>query len=305
MINIYYRNLRDKGLQKIDNYRVGAWIHIEEPTDDDIQTLVSKFNLDESLLMDAIDQYEVPRLEVEDNNVYIFSRYPFKDAEHISTSPILIVFTEENMISVTMKSFPLLDGFLKRGVFFTTQKTKTFLQLFSVINTAYNTYLHSMSRLTRSSAHELEKIRNKDIVRFVNDERVLNDFHLALVRTNAVLNKLLSHNYIPLFDEDRDLVEDLFLSNDQLIQVTNENLTSIVNIRDAYSTIMTHNTNRVVRLFTSVTVILTIPTIIASIYGMNVKLPYDKSPYAFGGIMLITLLILILLTYTFIRNDWL
>ncbi len=305
MINNYYRNLRDKHLQELEKYRIGSWIHVEAPTDDDLSYLVEKHNLDESLLKDATDEYEVPRMEVEDGVIYIFSRYPFRRNDQISTSPILFIIQEEHVVSVTKEKFPLLDTFLKRNVFFTTQKTKLFLQLFALINTSYNSYLHTISRETRTSSYDLERISNRDIALFVRYERVLNDFHLALVRTNAVLNNLLSHNYLRLYEEDRDLIEDLFLNNDQLIQLSKENLKSIVNIRDAYSTIMTHNTNRVIRFFTSITVILTLPTIIASIYGMNVNLPYQQSPFAFLGIMIIITLISLGLVVMFLMNDWL
>ncbi len=305
MISIYYRNLRDKQIQELDKYRIGSWIHTEAPTDEDLKYLVEKHNLDESLLKDATDEYEVPRTEVEDGVIYIFSRYPFKRNDQILTSPILFVIQESHVVTVTKEKFPLMDTFLKRNVFFTTQKTKLFLQLFSLINSSYNSYLHSISRETRTSSYDLERISNKDIALFVRYERVLNDFHLALVRTNAVLNNLMSHNMLRLYEEDRDLLEDLFLNNEQLIQLSKENLKSIVNIRDAYSTIMTHNTNRVIRFFTSVTVILTIPTIIASIYGMNVQLPYQQSPSAFLGIMIIISLISIGLVVMFLMNDWL
>ncbi|HRN71314.1 MAG TPA: CorA family divalent cation transporter, partial [Candidatus Woesebacteria bacterium] len=102
-----------------------------------------------------------------------------------------------------------------------------------------------------------------------------------------------------------DLMEDLLLNNDQLIQLSKENLKSIVNIRDAYSTIITNNTNRVIRFFTSVTVILTIPTIVASIYGMNVALPYSNDPYVFLGIMGFITIISAGLVVMFLYNDWL
>lgn len=305
MITIYYRNLRDKELQKLTRDRVGSWIHVEAPTEEDITQLIEQYNLDEGLLKDATDIYEVPRIEVEDGVNYIFTRYPFRKNDHISTLPVLFILKDSHVLTVTKEKFPLLDTFIKRNIFFTTQKIKWFLQLFSLINASYNTYLHTISRETRTSSYDLERITNKDIALFVRYERVLNDFHLALVRTNAVLKTLLSHNHIKLYEEDRDLIEDIFLNNDQLIQLSNENLKSIVNIRDASSTIMTHNTNRVIRFFTSVTVILTIPTIISSIYGMNVGLPFQDSPYAFMLVLFVILALSIGLVAMFLKNDWL
>ncbi|PIQ73815.1 hypothetical protein COV58_00480 [Candidatus Roizmanbacteria bacterium CG11_big_fil_rev_8_21_14_0_20_36_8] len=305
MIKIYYRNLRDKKIQQIDDFRVGAWVHVEDPTEEELQIVKEKFNLDEGLLRDATDQYEVPRMEVEDEVSYIFSRYPYSKNNRVSTSPILFILADKSLISISKDPFPLLEGFLKRELVYTTQKTKLFIQLFALMNNSFNTYLHSISRETRSSTYELEKISNKDIAQSVNYEQIISDFHLALVRTNVVLKNLLSHKLIRLFEEDRDLIEDLFLNNDQLIQLSKENLRSIVNIRDAYSTIMTHNTNRVIRFFTSVTVILTIPTIIASVYGMNVDLPFAGSPFAFLGVTIAIVIVSLGLIVMFLMNDWL
>lgn len=304
MITIYYRNLRDKSLQIIDTFRVGVWIHIEEPTTEDLKKIKEQYDLDESLLIDATDPYEVPRMEVEEGINYIFTRYPSTKEKQITTSPILFIYGKDCFITIAKDKFPILEGFLK-STFFTTQKTKLFLQLFAIINTSYSSHLHTISRQIQSSAYELEKISNKDIAQFVRYERVLSDFHLALIRTNTVLNNLLSHNYIRLYEEDRDLMEDLLLNNDQLIQLSKENLKSIVNIRDAYSTIITNNTNRVIRFFTSVTVILTIPTIIASIYGMNINLPFSSNPYAFMGVMIFIGLVSLGLVIMFLHNDWL
>ncbi len=304
MITIYYRNLRDKALQTVDTVRVGCWIHVEEPTTDELKKLKEQFNLDESLLIDAIDPYEVPRMEVEDDVNYIFSRYPSTKEKQITTSPILFIYGKECFITIAKDKFPILEGFLK-STFFTTQKTKLFLQLIAIINSSYNSHLHTISREIQRSAYEIEKISNKDIAQFVRYERVLSDFHLALIRTNTVLNNLLSHNYIRLYEEDRDLMEDLLLNNDQLIQISKENLKSIVNIRDAYSTIITNNTNRVIRFFTSVTVILTIPMIVASIYGMNVALPFAQAPHVFMGIMTFIGIISVGLVVMFLHNDWL
>ncbi|MFA9288699.1 MAG: magnesium transporter CorA family protein [Weeksellaceae bacterium] len=305
MKTIFYRNVRDKTLQENAKLRVGSWIHLEEPTDAELQDLQETFKLDEGLLKDALDLYEVPRMEVEDKIIYIFSRYPYKKKEQIVTSPILFIIAKEVFITITKEKFTLLDPFIKKERFFTTQKNKLLLQLFKIINTTFNTHFNTISRQVRVSSYELEKISNAQIIQFVVYERILNDFYMALMRTNTMLKDLQNHHLITFFDEDKDLIDDLFLSNDQLIQMSNENLKSIVNIRDAYSTIMTNNTNQVVRFFTSVTVILTIPTIIASIFGMNVGLPYQNHPLAFTGVIVFIMILVAVLVMLFLKKEWL
>ena len=116
---------------------------------------------------------------------------------------------------------------------------------------------------------------------------------------------MLSGKHFKLYEEDKDLIEDLLLSNTQLIELSQNNLRTIVNIREGYSTIMTNNLNRIIKLFTSLTVILTIPTMIASIYGMNINLPLANNPLAFIIIMTSIIIISIILLIIFIKNDWL
>jgi len=140
---------------------------------------------------------------------------------------------------------------------------------------------------------------------FVGFEEELNDFLSALTHTSPVLQNILGGKLIKLYEQDGELMEDLILSANQLIGLCQSTLKNIVNIREAYSTIVTNDLNRVIKLFTSLTVILTIPTIIASLYGMNVKLPLAGNPEAFWIISLAIVVIVSVILYIFSRNRWL
>jgi magnesium transporter len=151
----------------------------------------------------------------------------------------------------------------------------------------------------------MESIKNKDIVQFVNFESVINDFLSALVPANTMLTKLMSGKYFKLYEEDKDLIEDMYLSHNQLIVLCRANLKNIVNIRDAYSTIMTNNLNRILKMLAALTVVLTIPTTIGSFFGMNVAVPLDQNPHAFGFIVVGAILLSALALVVFIKNKWL
>lgn len=108
------------------------------------------------------------------------------------------------------------------------------------------------------------------------------------------------------FSEDEiDLVEDLALENAQNMEIAKDNIRTIVNVRESYSTILTNNLNNVIKLFTSLTVILTIPTILGSFFGMNVALPLADHPYAFYEIIIVCLILMLILVVIFIKRDWL
>src|SRR3989344_361475 len=305
MISYLYRNIKDSKLQKISEFKVGTWTHVVDPNEKELKKLAEEFNLDISLLRDALDVHEVPRLEIEDDYVYIYTRYPSDDKDDIKTYPILFCLTDKFLATVSLTKPDFINSFLESSEFYTTQKVKLLLQLIQHLNKTHNTYLNQISKKIRSIEVKLEKIKNSDIIQFVAFEGILNDFRPVLVRTNAILDALLKSRHINLYEKDKDLVEDIMLSNKQLIEVADDSIRTIKNIREAYSTIMTNNLNRVVKLLTSVTVILTIPTMIASIYGMNVPLPFSDQPWAFVAILLLIVAITGAILLTFIREDFL
>jgi len=308
MIKIYYKAITDKNLKKLANFRVGSWVYVEDPDKKDLDYLEKNFSFDPSLLQDALDPFEVPRVEVDKEITYIYATVPNSEdgIKQIINTPVLIAIGSDFLVTVSRKSLPFLQKFVKGKVdFTTTQKTRLFFQIFSEINAAYDNFLKNIGRNIRRIIINLEKINNEDIVKFVTFEATLNEFLSDLVPINASLQKLHTGKLLKLYEEDKDLVEDLFLSSGQLIDISNFNLRSIVNIREAYSTLMTNNLNKVIKLLTSLTVIFTIPTIIGSLYGMNVRLPYSDSPHAFYGILVVIALISSFLLAIFARNRWL
>lgn len=307
MIKIYYKNIKENELKTLRQFRVGAWMYVEDATEAELQLLAEKFQLEHDLLKDVTDLYEAPRLEVEGNVLYIFTRFAHHDEGHITTVPILFVVSQDFITTIAEYSIPQLEKFTAKKNVYTTQKTKLFLQLFMHVNGLYNQYLNNINRQLRTIniQFESEKISNKDIIQFVSFENVLNDFLSALIPTSSILQNLLSGKYLRLYEEDKDLIEDLLLSNQQLTEMAKSNLRTIVNIREAYSTIMTNNLNQVVKLLTSLTILFTVPTMIASLYGMNVRLPFDQHPYAFFGILAVILTISFMLFLIFTRKRWL
>lgn len=306
MINVFHRKIKDKKIKKLTAIKSNSWVYVVNPTLDEIKNVANKCQLNEDLLRDALDPYEVPRVETEDDVTYVFSRAPHQSEGQITTCPILIAVGKQHIVTVSKAKFAFLEQFASgKMAFNTTQKIKFFIQIFSEMNREYNLFLTEISKRVRSARVRLKKISHKEIIQFVDFETIINDFLSALVPTNSILHNLLSGRHLRLYEKDKDLIEDLFLSNNQLTEISNSTLKTIVNIRDAYSTIMTQDTNRVIKLLTSLTIILTIPTIIASIYGMNVGLPLVDSPYSFWMIMGGSLISMYLLAFIFSKKDWL
>lgn len=305
MITVYRKSLKHESIQVLESPRSGVWIDAQAPTANELEGL-EKLGLDLSLLQDALDPYEVPRLEIEDGVTYLFTRVPHELEGNTITAPLLIAVGDDFLCTVSAHQLPILESFTEGRVdFATTQKTKLLLQLFTQIHASYQRFLTRISRNVRSSSVKLERISNQDIVRFVQYEMVLNDYLSALVPSRSALESLLSSKALTLYEEDKDLVEDLLLASGQLIELARSVQRNIVYIRDAYSTIMTNNLNRVIKLFTALTILLTVPMVIASFYGMNVELPYAHEPWIFGCILVGTLGVSAVLLGIFARNRWL
>ncbi|MBI2327449.1 magnesium transporter CorA family protein [Candidatus Curtissbacteria bacterium] len=306
VITIYKKNASDEKFKQIQQFQKGSWIYVENPTKGEIKKLIKDFSLNPDQLRDAQDPYEVPRIEVEDEFAYIFTRVPYAENGKVQTKPFLIIMANDFILTISQNPFPFFENLTNgKADFATSQRTKAVLKIFFQIDSFYRTHLTDISKKVRSLGVNVERITNYDIVQFVNYESILNDFMAALVPTNALVKSLHSDKYLNLFEKEKELTQDLLLENEELVGLCRANLTNIVNIRQAYSSIMTNNLNRVIKLFTSLTVILTIPTMIASIYGMNIHLPLADSSHAFAIIIITILTIVILLLGIFIKNDWL
>lgn len=308
MVTIYFRSLRTDEVKKLEAFKNGAWIHVEEPHTDELEALAKTHNLELGHLKDALDPFEVPRYDVEDGNVYLFTRVPLRDRDTIQTVPLLMVFMEKGVVTVINKRVPDFVGSVQHTAnFTTTQKSNLLLQLCSRVNHRYTLELHGLTRGIFSMRRQLqmEDIRNRDIARLVVMEDTLQGFLSALVPTQLVLARLLSGKQVPFFEEDKELIEDLQLNTQQLVDLCQSGAKSIVAIRESYSTIMTNNLNRVIKALTSLTVILMVPNLVFSFYGMNVTLPgagVSSMAFLLTGVVAGGMLLLVAL---FIKMKWL
>lgn len=307
MITSFVKASESDPLTTLEEVVKDSWVYVEKPTEEELVMLSEDLHIDIHILHDAIDLQEVPRLEVEDESTFIFTKFVYTDHnEQIQTAPLLIILKQNYFVTVSAVELPYLSVFTHEKVqFTTTNKTKLLVLLFDKCNDTFNEHINIISKQVRKLSINIEKVKNRDIVRFVNYENRLYDIESALVRINAIFTQLLNGKKIEFNKLELAWLSDLNLDNDQFIQITRETLRSITNIREAYSTIMTNNLNRVIKLFTSLTVILTIPTIIGTFYGMNVTLPFQHSPDAFLTIVVSTMIASLIVLAIFLFKDWL
>ncbi len=308
MITIYFRTVKKRKLQTLPAPRVGAWVHAEDPTGSEITRLCNDLGVDEDIVRDALDPHEVPRVEVEAGVTYVFTRVPqAHDDIDMSTVPVLIALGETFILTVAPQHVVFLDRFTSASVdFYTTQKVKLFIQFFAAITAVYNRRLTLIAKRVRAmNATDINDAR--DVTNFVETERVLNDYLSALSPTGRVLRRLLTGNVrrFSFHERDEDLVEDLLIDTEQLEGMCHATLKHSVSIRTAHATIATNNLNATIKTLTALTIILTIPTIISSFFGMNVPVPLAQYHGGFDIVVGMTVLVVLLVMWLFYRKRWL
>lgn len=294
MITYYYKNIRSKKLTVLDQFKSGAWVCVESPTIEEIQYLTDTFQLDAGTMNDILDEDEMPRLDNEGDLTYIFVRYAYTDEHNeLTTAPLLFVIGKDTFITVALKQLPRLQRFIEGKIdISTTQRTKLFLQIMDQIVDQYELFINNISRQIKIIRTRLrsQDVNNEDFIDFVVIEDELNEFLAAMLPTTAILRRLMLGRHIPLFADDEDLVEDLLLNNEQSIEGCRSNVKSIVNIREAYATITSNNLNRTMKILTAATMLIALPNVFFGMYGMNVELPFQRSLWAYGFVIGVTLL---------------
>jgi magnesium transporter len=270
-------------IKERETLQPGSWVRAEKPQEDELATLI-ELGLDEDILSDALDPHEVPRIEVDGEWTYFFTRLPDTDDDFNDfTTPILFALGREHIVTVSRDSLGRMwQPFIDKTTIPTTQKTKFFMVMVDAIVRQYQTRVAAINRQMRAASTDVTNLRPKDIATFVEYERKLNDYTDALIPMNIALEKLLSGKMIRLYEDDRDLVEDLSIDLEQLVGRCKSLLRTITNVRDSYRAVMDTRLNETIRILTVITLAMTIPTMMAGIFGMNVELPGDPhSPYAF------------------------
>jgi Mg2+ and Co2+ transporter CorA len=184
MIKIFQKRINDNKINEITDFRPGSWIYVKDPNEQEFAILEKNFCLNPNILRDALDPYEVPRVEKEKEIVYIFTRVPQKQDEKIITVPLLICVGPDFVMTLSRSENLILNKFLENNIdFTTTQKTQLLLLFISETIKSYNSFLTNISRDVRGTSGKINKINEKIIINFVNFEEIVNDF-FCLAYTN-------------------------------------------------------------------------------------------------------------------------
>lgn len=307
MITTYYNTARKDKLKELTEFRVGSWIHIDNAAEEDVHKIAELTSLEYEDLSDGLDIQESPRIERENGCLLLFIRHPTTGSSGLHTSTLTIVLTEKYLITISPNQCPFIQEMITKGPgAATTQSAKLLILILLNVSQSFSREIRLLRRNHVSQQQkEIEQVDNNDIVQLTRDEHVFNQFLSALSTMKMIFEQLLSGRYVTFHEDDADLLEDLLNSIRQSYDVCLINLKSIRSLRDSYQIIFTNNLNRTIKTLTTLTIILTVPTIIGSLFGMNVHLPLEDHPFAFVIIILTAIGMAGIITLLFRLKRWL
>ena len=291
-------------MQKLDQFEHDCWVHLTYPTEDELEQVISRLNVDPGLLRAALDEEETSRIDSEEDQTLIIIDLPSvekDDAVIYSTIPLGILITPNEIITVCLKESSIIQDFqdgVVKGVR-TEQKTNFLFRILLRVASRYLQYLKQIDKIYNYMERQLYKSqRNKELIQLLDLEKSLVYFNTSLKANEVTLEKILRGRIITLYEEDHDLLEDVLIEVRQAIEMANIYSSIISGMMDAFASVISNNLNVIMKVLTSITILLTIPNIIFGFYGMNITtgLPLDHFwwiPLAIAGVLiLITAIIL-------------
>ena len=275
-------------LAKIEKIEKGCWINLATPTEEELNYLQENLNILPNFLRDPLDEEEKPRIDVEENQTLVIVDIPYvyEDEKNLKfeTIPLGILIMDDFVITICNRELTLIDSFKNKKVkdFYTFKKTRFTLQLLFMIAKDFLRYLRHIDKKTDDLEKTLHKsMRNRELFKLLELEKSLVFFTTSLKSNDAVMEKLLRGKYLKLYEEDQDLLEDVLIENKQAIEMANIYSSILSSMMEAFSSVISNNLNMVMKFLTSVTIVMAIPTMIASFFGMNVPVPWQHDNLGF------------------------
>lgn len=301
----------DDGIHRIDEIKEGCWISLTDPSATELLEISEKCHIEVADLRAPLDEEERSRIEVEEDYSLILVDIPTveqkNDKDRYITIPLGIILTKKVLITACLEETPILKSFIDGRVrsFFTYKKTRFILQILYKNATVYLQYLRIIDRKSEEIEEKLHiSTKNRELIELYELEKSLVYFTTSLRSNEVVLEKLLKSDNIKKYPEDTELLEDVIIENKQAIEMSNIYNTTLSGTIDAFASIISNNLNIVMKFLTTVTIVLSIPTMIFSLYGMNfINIPLGSSPYGFYIITIGTLALTGLLAFILAKKD--
>ena len=292
---IRYTITENKSLTSLDAPAKGCWISLISPTEEEILQTAEQCHVDADALRAALDPEERSRIETDETYTMILVNIPTivtaNQKELYDTIPLAVILADEKIITVCSQHSPILRQFEENKVrdFSTAMRSRFLLQILFRVNSLYLQYLRSIDKRSEQVEAKLQRTtRNRELIEVYRLEKSLLYFTTSLRSNESVLEKMLRIDSIKKYPEDAELLDDVIVENKQAIEMANIYSGILRGTMDVFASVISNNLNIVMKVLSIVTIVMAIPTIIFSAYGMNVNpagMPFATSPAGFGIIL--------------------
>ena len=276
MIKIYKNTDNDLNLKELFNIEKDSWINLINPTKEEIKQVANEVKIEERIIREVLVEKNLPQIKKMEDCVLIVIDIPYKTQTKFNTYPLgIIICNDLHIITVSLKETPLLNKFINNEItnFYTAKKSRFFIQILE----------------------ETSKEYTKQLLGLLNIQKSLLYFITSLKYNNTVLEKISKEYVIDIYKEDLEYLEDTIIDLKQCIELCNIYREILDSTIETYSTIISNNLNVAMRFLAGITIVLSIPTMISSFYGMNVRLPIASNPNAYFIILCISIAISVLI----------
>lgn len=315
MINIYNTNLQTQQLEEINKIQKGCWINLVSPSDNEIIQVCRELKISADYIKDSLDYEEKARIDTEedDGTVLFVIDVPTIEKESesysYSTMPLgIIIVRDDYIITVSLRKSIVIEKFIKSKVksFATYMKSRFLFQIMLENASSYLTYLKRINKETEIAESTLKhSMKNRELLKMLSLEKSLVYFTTSIKSNEVVMEKTLRGKFIKLYEDDEDILEDAIIENKQAIEMGKIYSDILNGTMDAYASIISNNLNGVMKFLTSITIVLAIPTMVSSFWGMNVELPFQNNINGFPIMIAISILLTLAVTIWLKKKDML
>lgn len=311
MITFAKTDLKDNSLKLYDEFVQGCWINLINPLDSEVEKVSAFSGIPEDMLKTALDEEESAHIDRESEFRLIIVDVPVIEDDNeggytYSTLPLAIITGRGNIVTICLKETPIINDFLESRVrnFATHNSIRFILQILYKNSVKFLSYLKHIDKTTHRIQRLLHKsMKNKEIFQLLEIEKSLVYFSTALKANQAVIEKISKFEELRDKKEELELLDDVMIENKQAIEMSDIYRDILSGTMDAFASIINNNVNIVMKLLTIITIILSVPTLIASLWGMNISLPLENNPLGFWIIIIASIIITVIVALILIKRS--
>ncbi|MCR4834946.1 MAG: magnesium transporter CorA family protein [Bacteroidaceae bacterium] len=301
----------NKGIEHLDQWESGCWIQVTCPVEDDVRYLVDELKIPDYFLEDISDTDERSRYDYDERWLMIILRIPhlknIASRSPYTTIPLGVLIKDDKIITVCNQETKMMVDFInhqqRRGEGF-IDATDLVFRLFLSASVWYLKYLKQVNGLIEKAKRNLDhNIDNKDLTSLSRLQDSLTYFATSIRGNETLLSKLKFR--LPVDDLDAELIEDVNIEMQQAREMTAIYANILDSTMDTYANLINNNMNRVMRLLTSLNMIIMLPTLVASLFGMNLVNGMEQSNWGFLVAIVISVIITVIGWWYFRKRQWL